>query len=249
VGIFIVAVVGSAIISFQMPKIYEISSTLQLGNVNGLLISKEEAKEIILNQNVLLSIIKELDLNGEPAGLKQSIKIEDMKETSLLRIKMTSSDIEKSFKINDAIIKPLIVQGQKLYQKRVSMLNERLGELEAEIKGVEGDIVRTQAMISGLPASSNVSQSDVSLRIILLQNTLPSYETNLTALRNQRSDLRLSLESAKEFKVFESPIAPKNSIGPKSERNVVLAGILSLIAGVFLAFTMEFWQKNVKGKL
>ncbi len=249
IGIFLASVIGAAIYSYKMPKIYEINSTLALGSVNGPLIGNEEAKQILLNQNSLLSIIKELGLKGEPASLKKLIKIEDVKDTNLLKIRITSSDLEKALKINDAIVKPFIAQGQKLYLQRLSMFNVRLNELELEIKNAEGDIARTQTLISGLPASTGISQSDVSLRIILLQNTLPNYESNLTALRNQRSDLRLLLESAKDFKVFESPIVPKHPVGPNKKKIVALAGILSLMAGVFLAFCMEFWQKSKIGEV
>ena len=99
-------------------------------------------------------------------------------------------------------------------------------------------------MISGLSNSSNLSQSEVSLKVILLQNTLPDYERNLIALKEQRNRLNLTFFGAKDFNIFDAPIKPKNPIRPNMELNVLIAGIISLVSGVFLAFLMESWQKS-----
>lgn len=246
ISIFLVAVVTSAIVSLLMPKVYEITSTVQLGSVKELLIKSKEAKEIILNQNSLLSVISQLDLKIEVERLKRSIRIEDVKNTDLLKIKIIYPGIDTVLKINDAIINLLIAQGQIIYQESLAVNNERLKELDMGIKSVEGDISWTKTLISKLPNASNMSQSYVSLKIILLQNVLPNYEKNLTALRSQKNELKSLLANAKNFKIVDAPIRPKNPVGPKKKENVLIAGMLSLMFGIFLAFFLEFWQKNKK---
>jgi uncharacterized protein involved in exopolysaccharide biosynthesis len=241
-GIFFSAVIISAIVSLLMPKVYEISSIIQLGSVNDFLIKKDEAKEMILNQNLLLSVVKELGLNIDVESLEKNIKLEDINNTNLLKIKIKHAGFDVACKINEAIINPLIARGQILYQERVAIVNDRLKELEAQIKSVEEDISRTQNIIAGLPASSVVSQTEASLRIILLQNTLPNSENSLSAFRNQRNDLRALLVNVKDFKIFESPIKPKYPVSPKKTQNVLISGIIGFLFGVFLAFFMEFWQ-------
>ena len=48
--IFLLSVVIASIVSLRMPKIYEITSIIQLGSINEPLINNEEAKSIMLNQ-------------------------------------------------------------------------------------------------------------------------------------------------------------------------------------------------------
>lgn len=247
-AIFFVAVIAVAITSSLAPKVYEATSTVQIGSVNGLVISKEEVKAIVFNQNSLQAIIKELNLNIDVEGLNKSIKIKDVPGTNLLTINIVSSGLDTILKINDAIVNPLIAQGKSIYQERIAIANERLNELDSEIKNAEAEVDRTQKLISGLSNFDNISQADASLRIILLQSALPNYESNLTALRNQRNALKLSFVNAKDFRVFDQPIKPRNPIASKMKRNVLAAGILSLIFGVFISLFMEFWQKSKKGE-
>ena len=245
-AVFLVSVVTAAIVSLRMPKIYEITSAIQLGSINELLIKNEDAKAIMLNQNYLLTIINNLNLKMSPDGLQKDIKISDISGTNLLKIKITYPNIDMALKINDAIVSPLIVQGQSLYQVRTSIINARLKELYGAIKNAEEDIVRTQNLIMGIPSSKDITQAEVSLRMIILQNTLPQYENNLTGLRNQRNDLQILLANSKDFKVFEAPIKPKNPVGSNKKQNILIVGIFSLMLGIFLSFVLEFWQKGKK---
>jgi capsular polysaccharide biosynthesis protein len=245
-AVFLVSVIAAVILNLRMPNVYEITATIELGSVKELLIKNEEAKAVMLNQNLLQSVIKELDLKMGVDSLKKAVKITDLAGTNLLTIKITYPDIDLALKINDAIINPFLTKGQIIYQERLAIVNERLKELDSEIKNVERDISRTQALISGLPNANNISHSDTSLRVILLQNSLPNYESILNALRNQKNELRLVFSNAKDFKISEKPTMPKNPVGPKRTLNVFIAGMFSLIFGVFLVFILEFFAETIK---
>jgi capsular polysaccharide biosynthesis protein len=230
-----------------MPQVYESASKIQLGSSDELLIKKEEAKQMLLSQGLLASVIKELNLDIEMDDLKEDIKIEDIKDTNLLEIKVKYPDADMVVKINKAIADSFISQGQGIYQERLSLVNERLRELEEEIKNREEDIERTQSLITGFAGSSALSQQDMSLRITLLQNTLLNYESHLYTLKNRRNGLKTLLSKAKDFKIVESPLEPKYPIKPNKKMNVLISGIVSLMAGIFLAFFMEYWQSSKKG--
>lgn len=242
-AIFCVAVVVSAVVNLQLPKVYEVTSTVQLGSVNGFVTNKDEAKELVFNRDSLQVIIKKLNLNIDGERLRENIKIKDIPGTNLLTVTIVYPGLEEAFKIHDFVVSSLINQGQGIYLDNLAILKGRLNELEAAIKTVEGNINRIQNLVSELPKSGNISESDISLRIILLQITLPSYESNLTTLRNLRNELKLAIVNAKDFKVFDAPIKPKYPIAPKKKQNVLIAGILSLLFSIFLALFMEFFRK------
>jgi len=245
-GIFIISIIASAVISLLVPKIYETSSIIQLGAINEFIISKEEAKEIILSSDNLLSTANELGLGAKPEALKRSIKIDDVPSTNLLRITIKGPDADKALKMHSLIVKPLIAQSQEIYSKRLSLIQDRLKELDQEIGDSSSDIARTKSLINGLPQAKGISHEEVSLRIILLQNTLPNYEMNLNVLRNQRNALLSSIAEAKDFKFFSQPIKQDVPIAPKKKQIVLVAGLIGLILGVLLSFILEFLQASKK---
>lgn len=237
--IFIVSIVTTVLANLWIPKIYEITSTIQLGSVDELLIKKEEAEEIILSQNSLLSIIKELNLKIGAENLKKDIKINGVNGTNLLKINIVYPDINIALKINDLVVSPLITQGQIIYQERLSLVKERLKELDGEIKSIEEDINMKKARISGEPRAK---------RWVILQTTPVDYENKLTELRNQKNELKLLLINAKDFRIFDQPIESKNPIKLKQQKVSIIAQLI-LLLGVLLVFFKEFWQKGKKGKL
>lgn len=243
-SVFLAAVVISAVVTLLLPKVYSATSIIQIGNIKVPLIGKEEAKEIILSQNSLISLIKELNLKIEIDSLKKNIILNDVKNSDLLIIRVVYPGLDRALKINETIINSLIARGQSIYQERIILINERLKEVNAEIKNIEEDIDKVQNMIYRHSNSSNSVQPDMSLSSIILQNTLSNYENNLTALRDRRSELKLLLASAKDFKVFDQPVKSKKPIWPKKRLIVFITGMIGLMSGIFLAFFLEFWQEG-----
>ena len=248
--IFFVSVITTAIVSFLVPKVYEVTTVIQLGNIDKLLISKDEAIATILNQNFLSSIIKQLNLSDMfVERLKKYIRTEDIKDTNLLKITIEYPGLATAFKINDALINPLIAQWQDIYQQRLAVIKARLEELITQIGNVEKEVDMTRSLIVNLPNTPGISPAEESLRMIILVNSLPTYETYLTSLKDRRNNLQLLLLSdAKEFKIVEKPFTPKHPIKPNKKLNVALSGIVSLMFGIFLVFFTEYWEKSKNQK-
>jgi LPS O-antigen subunit length determinant protein (WzzB/FepE family) len=249
-SIFLVSIVAAVAASLLMPKVYEITSTVQLGSDNDeFIIKKEKAKEMILKKNFLLSIIKELNLKIGLNELRKNIKV-DFKEfenlagyTDLIKITITYPGLDMVSKIHDAIVNPLIAEGQSLYQKRLAITHEWLEQLDQDIKDAETSTDRIQTVIFSLSGPGKISQSKIALRTAL-RNTIIGYEESLIMFREQRNKLKLTLVGAKDFQIFDPPIKPKKPIRPNMELNVLIVGVISLVSGVFLAFFMESWQKS-----
>ena len=63
IGVLIICVVASTIVSFRMPKVYQINSTVRIGSISGSLFTVNEAIEKLKNRNLLQSIVSEVDGN------------------------------------------------------------------------------------------------------------------------------------------------------------------------------------------
>jgi hypothetical protein len=163
----------------------------------------------------------------------------------LLKVTIEYPGLATAFKINDALINPLIAQWQDIYQQRLAVIKARLGELITQIGNVEKEVEMTRSLIVNLPKVPGISPAEESLRMIILVNSLPSYETYLTSLKDRRNNLQLLLlsDAAKEFKIVEKPITPKYPIKSNKKLNVAVSGIVSLIFALFLVFILQNMEK------
>lgn len=224
-AIFLVSVSVCALANFLGPKEYEISSIIQLGNIEGPLINKEEAKAMILNQDLLSSVVNRLNLKMEADSLERNIKVIDIKGTDLLLVRIIWPDVDKALKVYDLIIPPFITEGRNSYQTQLFSINARIKKSGVRIKEVKSKIIEAQNTI---------------------QNNLLEYKRDLIELEKQVKDLDLSLSIAKDFKVLEAPTRPKNAVWYRKKVNVVIIGAISFLLGILLALYLEFWPKIKK---
>ncbi len=246
-SVFIASVVIGLISTLLAPKVYEASANIQLGSINNLLITKEEAREIILSDDLLTPVIKETGIKTDPESLKKVIKIEDIKNTNLVGIKIRYPGPEMALTILKKIAAEFIAQVQPLYEKNEFLLKERLNELDSEIKETKKSIEIKQEHLKGLADSINNSGVETNFRAFLMQNYIPTYQQHLFGLRNEKKNLNTILINSRNFQLLNLSSKP-NPIKPDKKINLFVAAAMGLILGVFLAFFMEFWQKGKEGK-
>jgi capsular polysaccharide biosynthesis protein len=243
-GIFLVSVIITAVISFLIPRTYLSTAIIQTGIADTPLIGIAEAGQMIKTHDFLNPIAKELELEVTPESLKSAITLKKIEDTSLIQLEVKYQGMGTSYKLLRAIVDSFLAKNNELYQQRTDFINQQIKEFDTQINSVQSDISRTQELIQNLSLSEKISEIDAGVKIILLQNTFSSYYDNLTNLFAQNNNLRLILVKAKEFKLVD--LTKPKPIKPNRKLNVALAGVLSLMFAVFLAFFMEFWQKSGK---
>jgi len=88
------------------------------------------------------------------------------------------------------------------------------------------------------------------LRINSLQRTIEDYNSQVNSLERTIDDynstidsLNASLAGIRETKIVKAPTVSENPIKPKKKLNIVIAGVLGLFIGMFVAFGKEWWEK------
>ena len=235
IGICIICIAVTTIVSFRMPKVYQINSTVRIGAIGGSLLSVEEVSERAKNRNLLQSIIQEIGKDITVESLKKAIEIKNIKGTSFLEVQMESAEPDIAIDILNKIGSKLVSDGNIFYEKNIALVNERIQELHTRKENVkkQGEIF-----------NQKISNNKVGLDYPLIQNTLTNYETIYSNLSAAEYSLKTNLLSAKNFKVIELSAKSINPIKPNKRQMVTISAILGLMLGVFAAFFMEFWQKS-----
>jgi len=228
IGLFLVAVLASAIISFLMPKIYRGEVVLKLPALT--------AKE-------LLSIIGKIDAEKIKKFLPTTQHlITDIKLTAL---KDSTDKLQLIIEAKNTDALPQAAAELVVYLNNFTIIKraveeerERLIKQSEEISKVievSGELIRTYKKLLESGRLITVGFNPIEL------------EKRVSDLKIERLAIEQVLNRPKGVEMLEKPYILKNPVKPKIKMNIALAGIASLFAGIFLAFFAEYVER-IRGK-
>jgi len=234
----IASLVVSVITSFLMPKVFEASSTIRLGNAPGILISKPEATEILQSQKLIDSALGIINKSNNVTAFdkRKMLRIEDVKDTNFIKVKISYTDPVLAANICNVISDQFVSLGKEKYQENIRLLTEQINELEIRYHIIKKEIDNFNAKIANEKMNPNYP---------LLQNTITNYETLTFSLREKIFTFKQDVLRSVDFEVFEVAYVPKFSIKPNKRLIVTMATTLGLISGIFIAFFVEYSLKTL----
>jgi len=240
---FFTALAIAIVAAFFMKQSYVASAVIQNASFADPVIKKAETIEIITSGDFLAPIIKKLGLDIPVQTLKNSIKLEDIKETDFLRLKVRRGDKAEALELCDSITRAYLSRVSVLYQRRLDSLNTRIRELDSQMLLVNTDIEKAKEAISVLPKISSKENASAT-RLVFFQNTLPSYRGFLLSLLEEKTKLQTTIDNNKNFEIIDSPAVEAVAVGAKRAQTLVLAAFLGLLSGFFLAFFIDYWERT-----
>ncbi len=106
------------------------------------------------------------------------------------------------------------------------ILQDHEQRFSERIQGIESEIQSFQAELDFLKAQKVYA------------------DQGIASLQIRISQKRDALNNSKPTEIVRSPVISEYPIGPNKKLNVVIAGILGLFVGIFVAFSKEWWLKN-----
>ena len=233
IGLFLVAVLASAIISFLTSKIYRGEVILKLPAKE--LTSKElTSKE--LTSKELFSVIGKIDAEKilpTTHHLVSDVKLNVLKDsTDKLRLVIEAKNTDALSQAAAEFVAylngiPLIKRFVEEERKRLLMQSE---EIDKVIKGSDG-LTRTYKKLLESGRLIPVGFNPIEL------------EKRVSDLKIERLVIEQGIKRLKGVEMISSLNIPKNPVKPRIKKNIALASITSLFAGIFLAFFMEYIEK------
>ncbi|MBC7325457.1 MAG: hypothetical protein H5T99_09105, partial [Moorella sp. (in: Bacteria)] len=121
------------------------------------------------------------------------------------------------------------------YYMEVARLEEKLVALQEAIATTEKEL---QA-IQGELAQKKVIDLRYQAR---LQNLQENYQTLLA--RSEDARIAGTIDTSTQIRVIAPAVEPSAPVKPRKMLNMAIAGVLGLMAGVLLAYFIEFWTRT-----
>jgi len=171
--IFFVAIIVSAVLSFVLPPVYEVTSTIKIGKIVDVdtlekepIESQAGASGLLKSAQFLGEAIKELNLPFTIKELRKKISVEPIIETEdLIQIKIETKNPSQGLNIVNYLSEKLIqrdVEIKKKYESEEELLaryDEEINKISKELNKIEGNIKEMEKEEKSLEiASENVSR-------------------------------------------------------------------------------------------
>ncbi len=257
--IFLIAVITAALVSyFVLSPVYQSSTVFGVALIdnrpstpivaqaenNVPVIKIYEALEVITSNFILDEVIKRSNLNISSDQLKTWIAVENLKNTNFIKISVKADSAEKAKELAENIVKVFIEKNQNKYTDKVEMIKGRIKILEKEIAILEKSNREIENTMNKVVTSKDLSESERYFQTTLLSSSSSNERNLYNNSVYQINTLQERLNNCQDFKIINYAQLSTESIGPNRKLNILIAGVLGLFVGIFVAFFLEFWQKG-----
>ena len=225
--------------------------------------------QLIITEHQKLSETKKELLKKEIDSLENKIQLsENDVQRENNKIKSVQADIQ----ITMNKIEPLIADIERI-EIKIDNTKDQEKILEDKIEALEEILIYEQtpgtqfALFDAKEKLANKKQEieNLYLRINSLRRNIEDYNIQVNNLRriiedynskinflmvkiedynSQINSIKAAIENVKLTRVIKNPIVSEQPIKPKPLLNIIIAGILGLFMGTFLAFFREWWEKS-----
>lgn len=248
IGVFLVAVVAAAAISFILPPVYKVSTTVALGQFNSpVYTNAAAAKEVLQSDDLLLKTIVDLKLDvprEEFKGFKADVEVNPVKDTNMLQVSIMTTDRAEGKAIVEKMVELFATDSKPEYQKNRTLLVNQLVIIQKRLVDVEKDIADTKESLAAVESSTGFAQGDKDFRRSQVLDSLRTFEGQRTELLDRYLGLQKELDSLRDVQTIRSAREPVYPEKPNKKLNVAVAGVLGLMMGVFGAFVLDYFRRN-----
>ena len=249
VACVVVAAGSSYIGTREMPRIYQATTTVMVGQTlqetnptsNDLYISQQLAQtyaQMVVRQPILHGAAQALGLKYIPSAGNISTRL--VAGTQLLEIGVRDTIPERAKALADEIANQLILKSPtgREESERQTFVQQRLAGLEANIQQTEESIAEEQAKLEAANSARAIQQHQAN--IAALEQRLSTYESTYASLL-------MSVQGGTNYiSIIEPATLPYRPISPNVPQTVLLAAAIGLGLAVCGAVLIEFIDDTLK---
>ena len=234
-GIFLASLLIGAVISFAITPVYQVKAKMALGNYavdpdNGQpLMTPETAREILLSS----------DFQEEAWGHENNagaLNIAPVENTNILQFTLETSEPQRGVVLLNKLIAQFEEKTKEQYERSIELLNKDLQNTDGELQEINKSIAHTREILENTSASQ--------LQQAGLLDTLSRFLEQRDKLSERKLKTEQKLNSIEGMEVLKRPEAASSPMRPNKKLNIVVAGMLGLMVGVFMAFIVDYFRRK-----
>ena len=253
--IFLIAVIAAAIISyFILTPIYQSSVSFQVNTeltkqpyyypasstnpyISDILI-------LLTSDSILREAAERINLSYDFTKIKEKVEATNIKDTNIITLTVEDENPKLARDFADSIIGIFMKKNQFIYDEKRKIAEENLKIYEEQLDDIEKNIIEIEKTKLKIVNSKDMPDVEKHFQTSLLLNSIVTERNTRNFLISKISSIKEDLMNYKGFKIIDSASEPTTPIKPNKKLNIIIAGVLGLFIGIFVAFFLEFWQKG-----
>jgi uncharacterized protein involved in exopolysaccharide biosynthesis len=235
VGIILAFLLIGAVVSFAITPIYQVKAKISIGNYAVDPDSGEPQMTTGTAREIMLSRDFQEEAWGEGTNAG-GLSVTPVESTDILNITLESSNPQQGEALLNELINLFDERTEEQYERSIELINDDLQLTVAELQEIYQRIEQTQGLLDGT-GISEMQQSE-------LLNTLSRFFQQRDKLLEKKLQSKQKLNTIESMQVLEKPAASSVPVSPNKKLNIVVAGVLGLMVGVFAAFIADYFKHN-----
>jgi hypothetical protein len=231
----LICMVVAGVVSLMLPEKYRVDAIISIGKT---LVSSSSSAPLDTPGNLAKSIPIEYGLSEEEA-LKYLLKVEVVRETSLVKIILEGPDKVRIEELIKGIVNRLIDDHLRRTESSIQPYRSLIGKLEADVEVIKKNMAESEVKLEKM----NSEKVDP-IVVMIAQNNLLERKANLRDIQKDIFGYRLFIDRFKgeeyKTKVLGGIKAKESLVKPKKKLIVLIAGVVGLMMSLFLAFFIEY---------
>ena len=255
-GITLAAALAAYLLGSMSPKIYRVSTSLQVGTVvragaEKLIEGAEQIKE--KKNNDVYGVLVRQKLNMSQ-GSYPAIVTEIGNDTAIISFSTESSNVEQAKKVFEEINGIIISDHQKIYDSAKREIEENIAveknnkeRMTSKIELMESDqtIIKQRIDLIQKMASGNFDSGNQMVilnekeQLATTKQDIEDLYSRINEAERNMASLQTDLEIMQPTKAIKQPYVSETPVSPRVAVNAIVGGFFGFIIGVFIAIFLR----------
>ena len=244
-AVTLAAVLAAGLSSFLSPPVYESEAIIQLSEHSApIYASPSSAAQVLTTPSFLDAVAKTSAVSETGRGLRKLVKVEPVRDTRMIRLKVRYRDGQQTQRLSNAIAQAFISKASERVEEKRKATKARLDSVNAQLAEIQRILRLTRGTLSRLQQGGKLTGEERGFVRSFTLNAMSVSEALYSELRVAQRGLTSELLTLEPPALIEPPSVPLEPVARRKIMNTILAAILGLMAGTMLAFVMEYFRAS-----
>ncbi|MFA5779071.1 MAG: Wzz/FepE/Etk N-terminal domain-containing protein [Elusimicrobiota bacterium] len=244
VGITIGCAVISAVYSLFLPDVYESSAIIEPAKINNVPVETSAIGELLFKNPLnpyLKGIAEQMGLKEEGAYILPE-KFKMLDKLGYIQVVGKGKRPEEAKRLVDVIVSLILKRHEELVKNALEISNDEMSNLKEQLLTVKSEIEQLNKKIQQREKTDILAQSYIFQSLNQAKEDASKRQTAMeSAIRAKEMELKYYTKTAS---VIAESVLPLMKSGPSKRNIVITATVISFFVSMFLAFVVEYFQKN-----